>query len=253
MKKKKSAPAIEASNINFQYNGNPVLENVSFSIGSGEYWGMIGPNGGGKTTLIKILLGLIEPDFGEIRIFGTPLNKFKNHSILGYVPQKVAHGDRSFPATVEEVVWTGRSARAGLFKAYQPSDYRAVSKALKIAGISNLKNRRIGDLSGGQRQRVFIARALAGEPKILILDEPTVGVDISAQEKFYSFIADLNKSYGMTILFISHDIDVIAHEVSSVMCLNRTLICHGSPKHFLTSENLKKIYGKNVNFLLHNH
>ncbi|PIQ77655.1 zinc ABC transporter ATP-binding protein [Candidatus Peregrinibacteria bacterium CG11_big_fil_rev_8_21_14_0_20_46_8] len=253
LKEKKKAPAIEAININFQYNDTPVIENVSFAIGAGEYLGIIGPNGGGKTTLIKILLGLIQPSFGEVRIFGTPLEKFKNQSVLGYVPQKIAHGGSAFPATVEEVVRTGRIARIGILKNFQPSDDRAVESAIKIAGIEKLRNKRIGQLSGGQRQRVFIARALAGEPKILILDEPTVGVDISAQEKFYSFITDLNKTYGLTILFVSHDIDVIAHEASSVMCLNRTLISHGPPKSFLTEANLKKIYGKNVSFLLHDH
>jgi len=251
--KKTRTPAIEAININFQYNDSPILEKINFSIASGEYWGLIGPNGGGKTTLIRIILGLLKPSFGEIRIFGTPISKFQNFPILGYVPQKIAQGSNFFPATVQEVVSTGRIARVGLFKNFLPSDERAIEKAIKIAGIENVRHKLIGDLSGGQRQRVFIARALAGEPKILILDEPTVGVDISAQEKFYSFITDLNKTYGITILFISHDIEIIAHEASSIMCLNRTLACHGEPKTFLTEENLKKIYGKNVNFLLHNH
>jgi len=233
---------LELKNINFTYNNQPVLENISFSVKTGEYLGIIGPNGGGKTTLLKIIVRLLKPDSGTVKIFGT----------IGYVPQRT-QTLANFPATVEEIVMSGRTTTIGLFRRFLAQDRLAIKRALEVTDLLEYRTKLISQLSGGQLQRVFIARALAGEPKILILDEPSVGVDIVAQEKFYSFIEHLNINQGLTIIFVSHDIDVVAHEVKSLLCLNRHLICHGTPQEFMKKEHLEKLYGKKLKFILHGH
>jgi len=244
---------IEVQNLNFSYNGNSVLENVSFSVKDGEYLGIIGPNGGGKTTLIKIILGLLKPDTGSVKIFGKDIKTFKERALIGYVPQRISQSIPQFPATVEEIVRSGRTARVGLFKRFSEQDKIAIEKAMETADVVKHRARLINELSGGERQRVFIARSLAGEPKMLILDEPSVGVDIAAQEKFYTFIEDLNQNHGLAIIFVSHDIDVVAHEVKCLLCLNKSLVCHGLPREFMKEEYLEKLYGKKVKFILHRH
>jgi zinc transport system ATP-binding protein len=244
---------IEVENVSFSYDDHPVLENISFSVKSGEYLGVIGPNGGGKTTLIKIILGLLQPKTGRVKIFGEDIQSFNQKSLIGYVPQRVSQKIFQFPAIVEEVVASGRTARVGILKRFGKNDSAAIEKAFEVAGIAKMKNRLLGDLSGGERQRVFIARALAGEPKILILDEPSAGVDLSAQETFYTFIEALNQNYGLTIILVSHDIDVVSHQVKTLLCVNHNLVCHGPPKEFIKEEFLEKLYGKKVKFILHGH
>lgn len=243
---------IEVKDVSFSYNGNPILQDISFTVEEGEYLGIIGPNGGGKTTLFKVILGLLRPQTGEVRIYGEPLEGFKKKHLIGYVPQR-SISDYYFPATIEEVVRSGRTARLGLFRRFSKDDLSAVKRVMEITDVAKLKDRLIGQVSGGERQRVFIARALASDPKILILDEPDVGVDVTAQEKFYSFLEDLNSSLGITILLISHDIDVVAHQAKSILCLNRRLVCHGPPRDFITEDYMQKLYGKKVRFILHGH
>jgi len=215
--------------------------------------GIIGPNGGGKTTLIKIILGLLKPDTGSVKIFGEDIKTFKERALIGYLPQRISQSIPQFPATVEEIVRSGRTARVGLFKRFSEQDKIAIEKAMETADVVKHRARLINELSGGERQRVFIARSLAGEPKMLILDEPSVGVDIAAQEKFYTFIEDLNQNHGLAIIFVSHDIDVVAHEVKCLLCLNKSLVCHGLPREFMKEEYLEKLYGKKVKFILHRH
>lgn len=249
----KGQNCIEVENVGFKYNGHPILEDVSFAVKDGEYLGVIGPNGGGKTTLIKIILGLLKPSSGSVKIFGVDSKTFRERALIGYVPQRVSQGMAQFPATVEEVVRSGRTARVGILKRFGKLDAAAVEKAMEVADIVRYKNMMLSELSGGERQRVFIARALAGEPKILILDEPSVGVDLPTQERFYAFVGELNRDYGLSIIFVSHDIDVVANEVECLLCLNKNLVCHGSPKEFIKEEYLEKLYGKKVRFILHGH
>ncbi len=236
--------AIEVHNLSFSYNHHKVLENITFSIADGEYLGIIGPNGGGKTTLVKIILGLLKPPTGHVKISG------KDN--VGFVPQRASQAVFQFPTTVEEIVKSGRTTKAGLFKPFNKNDIRAAEEAMEIADVVKYKKRLVGSLSGGERQRVFIARALANEPEILILDEPAVGIDIASQERFYLFLDELNRK-GMTIMFVSHDIDIVAQEVNSVLCLNHRLVCQGSPKDFIKQEYMEKLYGKKVKFFLHEH
>ena len=158
-----------------------------------------------------------------------------------------------FPATVEEVVLSGRTSLRGLFHGWTKEDRHAMLAAMDQLEITNLRHRQIGQLTGGQRQRVFIARALASELKMLILDEPTVGVDPASTEKFYTFLRELNEKNRMTVVIVSHDLDVVAREVNSILCLNRTLVCHGAPRDVLTPELLAKLYGNHVKFIHHHH
>jgi zinc transport system ATP-binding protein len=246
-------PYIELNNVSFSYDHTPVLENLSFIIRKGEYLGIIGPNGGGKTTLIKVILGLLHPTQGSVMLFGKDWHDFKDKHRIGYVPQRVTQTDREFPATVFEVVRTGRVARLGFFRRFTKKDINAVNRAMEISGIERYRNTLIGNLSGGERQRVFIARALASEPDVLILDEPTVGVDIGAQKKFYDFLADLNKKHHLTILFISHDVDAVSQETNTVLCLNKTMVCHGLPGDLLNEHVLESLYGKHSQIVTHNH
>lgn len=249
-------PYIKLDNVSFAYGNNVVLENLSFSVQKGEYLGIIGPNGGGKTTLTKIILGLLNPSSGTVSLFGKDRHDFREKYRIGYVPQRVTQTDKDFPITVLEVVRTGRIARLGFFRRFSKKEKEIVDHAMDIAGIAKYRNTLIGNLSGGERQRVFIARALASEPDVLILDEPTVGVDIAAQKTFYEFLASLNKDHHLTILFISHDVDVISQETKTVLCLNRNMVCHGTPQQSLNEDVLRKLYGdhvKNVSHNEHNH
>ena len=244
-------PIIEVTNLRYTVNGATVLEDITFQVNSGEYLGIIGPNGGGKTTLLKLMLGLIKPNHGTIKIMGHNIHTLKNRSLIGYVPQRAAQVEFSFPATVTEVVQSGRTARLGVLKNLAAADHQAIDKAMEIADVSKIKSKLIQNLSGGERQRVFIARALAGEPKVIFLDEPTSGVDVSSQDKFYKFLASLNKDLGLTVVFVSHDLDAVANEVSSVLCLNKRLVCHGPPRDYIKEEFLKKLYGSDIKLILH--
>lgn len=234
---------ISLDGVGFSYGDSSVLENLSFTVKKGEYLGIIGPNGGGKTTLIKIILGLLHPTEGTIKLFGKDHHDFKEKYRIGYVPQRVAQADKNFPATVFEVVRSGRVPRLGIFSRFTKEDTRAVERAMEIAGITRYRDTRVGDLSGGERQRVFIARALASEPDVLILDEPTVGVDIGAQKVFYQFLNELNREQHLTIIFVSHDIDVVSEETRTVLCLNHNLVCHGLPQDLLNEHILERLYG----------
>lgn len=246
-------PFIEAENVSFTYNSNVVLDSVSFTIDKGDYVGIIGPNGGGKTTLLKILVGLLTPQSGEVRIDGIPVAEFKNKSHIGYVPQRIAQESVSFPATVYEVVESGRVGKKGLFGRLGEEDMENINQALQVAHIENLKDKLMGNLSGGQRQRVHVARALASQPEVLILDEPFVGIDITAQEDFYAFLKDLNNNRNLTIIFVSHDINVITEEVKSVLCLNRGLLCLDSPAVLHEPHIIKNLYGKRITHIHHSH
>lgn len=248
-----SRTIVDVQHLTFRYGDVTVLDDLSFTVTAGEYLGVIGPNGGGKTTLVKILLGLLPPTRGSVTLFGRDVRYGSAGPDVGYVPQRLAHAETAFPATVREVVTSGRTARVGLFRRVRHADLDAIDRALTVANVHGVRDRRFGELSGGERQRVLIARALAGEPKVLILDEPTVGVDLASQEKFYAFLADLNTHHGITIVFVTHDIDVIAREARAVLCLNHALVCHGSPREFIREDIMEKLYGRKIHFVHHEH
>ena len=215
------APIFDIKNLNFNVKGQSILSDVSLEIFAEEYIAIIGPNGGGKTTLIRMLLGLDKPTNGEIRIFGKKLGNFKQWHKIGYVPQRASHVDSSFPATVLDIVNMGRTSQRGLFSSFSKEDERFVYDAMEKMDVLDLKDKMIGTLSGGQRQRVMIARALASKPEILILDEPNTGVDMVSQNRFYALLRELNKDDGITIVFITHDIGVIADDIARLFTINQ--------------------------------
>jgi zinc transport system ATP-binding protein len=250
-----SSTCIEFTDVSFSYGGaEPALERVSFTVESGAYVGLIGPNGGGKTTALKLLLGLLKPTSGSVKIYGQEVSVARQERAhVGYVPQRAAQSDTEFPITVEEAVRTGRTARLGVGREFGAVDAEAVERALSLASLGELRNRRLGQLSGGQRQRVYIARALAGEPNVLVLDEPTVGVDQNSQEQFYSFLRKLHNEMGLTIILVSHDIDVVSKEVSSVVCINKRLVCEGPAHDVLAGKHMEDLYGSAVKRAYHGH
>jgi zinc transport system ATP-binding protein len=245
-------PIIEVRGVSFAYSNLPTLENISLSINKGDYAGIIGPNGGGKTTLIKLILGLLEPQTGKIYLWGKPIKSFNQWHKIGYVPQRVNNNDYRLPITVEEVVTFGCSTKSR-FKRWSDLDRETMRWAMQEAGVASLAKRPLTSLSAGQQQKVFIAKALASKPEILILDEPTVGVDVRAQDEFYQLISELNKKEELTIIMVSHDIDVVVNEVSKLVCINETLVYHGNPKGFMKKDYLTQLHGKTRKFILHGH
>ena len=230
-----------------------MLKDVGFSVKRGEYLGIIGPNGGGKTTLLRIMLGLLKPESGVIRLFGQEIGKLTDRHRIGYVPQRIEQAGGVCPASVKEIVSSGRTPGLGFLRSLGPQDRQAVESAMEAAGVAGLSGRLVGELSGGERQRVYIARALAAEPELLVLDEPAVGVDVAAQEAFYDFLGSLNRERGLTVVFVSHDVGVVAREVSTMLCLNTRMFCHGSPDNFIKEDFLKELYGSRVRSVLHRH
>jgi zinc transport system ATP-binding protein len=212
---------VEIKNIWFAYNGQAVLEDVSLDIRPGDFIAMIGPNGGGKTTLLKLMLGLLRPNRGTIRVLGDPTEKASHH--IGYVSQDV-HINRSFPITAIDVVLMGKLGPGKRWAKSSVQDRADALDALERMEIADCASSKIGELSGGQRQRVFIARALVTQPKVMLLDEPTASIDAKGQAEFYRLLKELNKD--ITILVVSHDLVAISTYVKSVACVNKRLHYH---------------------------
>jgi zinc transport system ATP-binding protein len=246
-------PLISLKDVSFYFDTEPVLDQISLDINKGDYLGIIGPNGSGKTTLLRLMLGLIQPASGTVSLFDHPVRNFHEWSRIGYIPQKATHIESRFPFTVEEVVSLGRISKVGMLRPFRSSDRNSVSEALEQVDMLAFRKRLVTELSGGQQQKVFIAKGLVSNPAILILDEPTVGVDIKSQDEFYRLLSELNKERGMTLIVISHDIDVIANEVNSLACLNQTICYHGEPREFIKGDYLEKVYGQERRMILHGH
>jgi len=240
-----SEPLVELKDVTVVYGELVALREVSFAVCRGEYVAILGPNGAGKSTLIKVILGLIRPSGGEVRLFGRPpweLGFFERRKI-GYVPQ-ISELDPRFPITVYQLVLTGRYAHLGLFKRPRAKDREAARRALELAGIAELAGRRLGQLSGGERQRALIARALATEPELLILDEPTTSLDLPMTEGLYQLIGRLRGELKLTVILVSHDVGVITQRIDNIACLAGRLVAHGRPAEVLTEETLECMYGK---------
>ncbi|MFK5938863.1 MAG: metal ABC transporter ATP-binding protein [Sulfurimonas sp.] len=245
-------PIFDVKNVNFQANEQQILSNVSLEVFNGQYIALIGPNGGGKTTLVRLLLGLEKPSSGEIKLYGKKIHSFKEWRKIGYVPQRASHVDENFPATVQDIVNMGRISKRSLFSRESKEDKDAVEDAMIKMDVLDLKDKMIGKLSGGQRQRVMIARALASNPEILILDEPNTGVDMVSQKRFYALLAKLNKEENITILFITHDIGVIADDIGRMFTVNQKVVVCNNPKETLGCDDMTTLYGVEAH-LIHNH
>ncbi len=237
--------AVKIDNLSVQYGQTIALSDVCLEIDHGEYLGIIGPNGGGKTTILKAILGLVPTVSGKVEIYGRKAGK--TGTLVGYVPQ-FAGLDKRFPVTVREVVLMGMlNEKPVLFHKYSKSDKDAADRLLEKVGIYNLAGRQISALSGGEFQRMLIARALAVNPKLLLLDEPTASVDASSREQIYQLLEELNKN--MTIVLVTHDLLAISSQVRKLACLNRHLVYHGEPE--LSESIVNSLYGCPVDLIAH--
>ena len=240
-------PLIELQNISFQYDYTKVLSHLSLSINEGDFVALLGPNGSGKSTLLKIILGLLKPTTGTIHLFGEEATKFKKREWIGYVSQKANAFNGGFPATVKEVVASGLTKKLGLFKRKVHNQQTLIEEALQAVDMLPYLHRNIGELSGGQQQRVFIARALIAKPKMLILDEPTVGVDQENVAIFYDLMEKLNNE-GMTVVLVTHDMTVVESAVTNIACLNGKIHYYGPKEGYeaLTKEQISAWYSYSV-------
>ncbi|NLJ40423.1 MAG: ABC transporter ATP-binding protein [Clostridiales bacterium] len=236
---------IEVKNVTVYYTHVCALSNVNMLVRDKEFLGIIGPNGGGKSTLLKVILGLIQPNSGEVKIFGQPPTKALG--TMGYIPQFTKF-HRDFPISVEETVLMGRlSGGIPLFHKYTKKDYEIAHSLMDKLDIYSLKDRQIGQLSGGQLQRTLIARALTVRPKILILDEPTASLDTESKSHIYEILEELNND--MTIIMVTHDMSAVSSHIQTLACLNVNMHYHGHPE--LTDELVNKLYGCPVDLIAH--
>ncbi len=238
---------IRFSHATIAYQQRPALEDISLEIRQGEFLGIIGPNGSGKTTLLKSILGLIRPDTGSVRIFDCACHKLRCHhkAKIGYIPQK-GQIDPNFPVTVIETVMMGRYSSIGLLRHPAKRDRELVLNALKEVEMDEYRDAPLGHLSGGQQQRVMIARALAQQPEVLLMDEPTTGIDTPTQQSMIHLISDLHRNLALTVLLVTHDINMISPHVDRLALLKARLFAVGTPAEVLSEKTLSDIYGKQV-------
>lgn len=251
---KRLEPIFEIRNVSYRYPDKVALSDINISIYPGDFLAIVGPNGSGKSTLLKLILGILRVQSGSIYMNGKNMKSQKKLTGIGYVSQKANASSGGFPATVFEVVRSGLIQIKPLFKKFNKLDEQKVEAMLERLNITHLKDKNISQLSGGQQQRVFIARALISNPSVLVLDEPTVGIDAKHVAQFYELLAQL-KMEGITILLVTHDIGVVVDTATQVACLNQHLHFHGTTHQFksLDEVEISKIYGHPVQFVDHNH
>ncbi len=244
-----SPAVIEIRDLWVTYNHQPILEDVSLDIAENSCVGVLGPNGAGKSTLLKVILGLIAPTRGEVRVFGEdPYQARHQGNLIGYLPQRPLTNPR-FPVSVLDVVLMGRYGRIGLGRRPSREDRRVAWDHLARLGISHLADRPIGEISGGEQQRVFIARALAVNPRLLVLDEPTISLDVCGQDEVYDLINRLKNELQLTVIMVSHDIGAVASHVDDIVCLNRRVHVHSPPP--IGRIALENTFGCAVEYLFH--
>jgi len=239
-------PVIRLEGVWFAFNGQTVLEAVDLSVGEREFVSLVGPNGGGKTTLLKLILGLLEPTAGRVRVFGLPPREARAR--VGYMPQH-AHVDPRFPVSVMDVVLMGRLSAGPTVGPFRRRDRQAAREALRLVELQDLARRPFADLSGGQRQRALIARALVGDPRLLLLDEPTANLDAHMEGELYDLLRRLNER--LAIVVVSHDLGFVSQFVHSVVCVKRHVVVH--PTSDVTGEVIRALYGGDVRLVRHDH
>jgi len=238
------APIIHAENLCLHYESNAALDDISFELRAGERLAVVGPNGAGKSTLLKIIAGVLSPTDGQVYILG---NLPRGHICIAYVPQR-SQVDWSFPVTVADVVMMGRVGQMGLFRNPKASDWDLVHWALEVVRMTHLSKRQISQLSGGQQQRMFIARALAQEAELMLMDEPLAGLDINSQEEVFRILDDLKERH-VTVLISLHDLKMAAQRFDKVMLLNQRMLGFGTPEDVLNPENLLAAYGGHLHLV----
>jgi zinc transport system ATP-binding protein len=222
-------PVLEADHVSFSYGTDPAVDNVSLAIAPGEFCALVGPNGSGKSTLLRLLLGLLRPAGGEVRCLGADPRHLRDRWRIGYVPQRHVLAPE-LPATVTEVVGTGRLARRGWWRPARAADRAAVAHALESVALADLGRRPVTALSGGQQQRVLIAKALASEPEVLVLDEPVAGVDAESQRLFRDSLVHLVHDHGAAVLLVSHELGAVADDLDRVLVMKRKILFDGPPR-----------------------
>ena len=237
-------PILRAENLGVRYDSGIALENANFELNLGERLAIVGPNGAGKSTLLKVIAGVMSPTDGRVQIFG---NDPGGHICIAYVPQR-NQVDLSFPVSVADVVMMGRVGQLGLFRNPKSSDWELVNRALEVVRMTHLAKRQISQLSGGQQQRMFIARALAQEAELMLMDEPLTGLDINSQEEVFSILDQL-KERGVTIMVSLHDLKVAAQRFERIMLLNHQMLAIGDPDLVLTPDNLVTAYGGHLHLI----
>ncbi len=242
---------IALQNVWVRYNGSVILEDVSLAVGPGEILSIVGPNGSGKSTLLRTIMGFKEPYRGSVTVLGNAPRNAPRGSI-GYLPQKSAV-DIAMPVSVFDVVAMARYAGKGMFERLNADDRALIDSALEAVEIAGLRDRHFGSLSGGQKQRALIARAIAVRPRILLLDEPSTGLDTLAQDNFYQMLLSLRDSMGLSIVMVSHDIGAVSSIVDRLACLKTRLHFHGTPADCFANKSLADVFGKNVYYINHNH
>ncbi len=240
---------LEVKDLNVYYGAIHALQGISFHLDEGEIVTLIGANGAGKSTLLKIIVGIIKPLKGIVKVFNKDVQSLKEErKWIGYVPQK-PDLEKYLPLKVKDIVALGRRV-VNNWQKLTYYDFEIMDKVMEDMEIKSIEDKIYGELSGGQQQRVLIARALAQEPKLLILDEPTVGIDVKTQNKFYTLLRDLKKQ-NKSIILVSHDIGIISKEVDRLACINRKLYLHGCPEEIQIHGALKELYGENFLLLTH--
>ena len=250
---KDKTAVLEVSDLTVNRANSAAIEDANFTIHRGDYVGIVGPNGGGKTTLLLALLNVLPKKRGTIKLFGQDIESFSGWEKVAYVPQHATNFDAQFPLSVRELVSLGRINRNNLGRPLKKADLEAVDEILKFMGISDIADKRIGQLSGGQKQRVFVAKALVRNPEIILLDEPIGGVDARTQEKFFKKLSDLNVKKGITILLVTHDLTAVFCRMSKVMCINRFVNVTEITKDVKPEELLREAYGEHFHFVFHKH
>jgi zinc transport system ATP-binding protein len=236
---------IELRNVNFSYGRNVTIRNAGFTISKGDFLGIIGPNGGGKTTLLRLILGINKPDSGTIRLLNdSPL---KTRYRVGYIPQET-NLNKGFPISVHDVVLMGLTSKRGIGKHFTSADHERADSYIEQLGLSALRERSIADLSGGQRQKVLLARAIVAEPEILFLDEPTASVDTTGEDDIYEYLRKINNT-GTTIILVTHNIGVLSKYIKSVACVNKDVHFHADGK--LDDATITKTFGCSVDLIAH--
>lgn len=245
---------IDVKNVSVRYGATEALRDISCEIEKGDFVGLVGPNGGGKTTLAKAILGLLSAHSGKITLFGQEINSFRDFQKIGYLPQKHTSINQLFPAYAEEVILLGLLSAKKWPKKINKNDWQKVDALLESLGIANLKGKLISELSGGQQQKVLLARALASNPEILILDEPSTALDPSSREQFFAHLKELNNQTNTTIILITHDTGYIGKYANKLLYIDRKLIFFGKIANFCPSGEIASCFEKSEKHIIwHQH
>lgn len=247
------SPVLEVQGVDVVRSGALVIEDANFTINNGDYVGIVGPNGGGKTTLLLSILNFIPRTKGVVRLFGQDIGKFSTWEKVAYISQNATSFDNQFPLTVRELVSLGRIRKGNIGRRFGREDWDAVAESIDFMGLTDVADKRIGQLSGGQKQRVFVAKALARNPEMIFLDEPVVGVDASTQERFYKKLSDLNAKKKTTILIVTHDLASVFCRMSKVLCVSKHVETARITDNLDPNLLLKRAYGEHFHFVFHKH